>query len=89
MKHPHTSIIMIKHSFTPKMCHNNFDNRLTNKNLMSKNVFELGFCIGKGDNPNIFNFRICQICQLYSNVWTPGKLFLQFGVGFMTFLMKF
>ena len=44
---------MIKHSFSPKMCRKNFDNRLTNKNLMSKNVFEQGFCIGKGDNPNI------------------------------------
>ena len=22
---------------------------------MSKKVFESGFCIGKGDNPNIFN----------------------------------
>ena len=33
----------------------------------------------------IFTFRFWQICQLYSNVWTPGKLFLQFGVGFMNF----
>ena len=33
-------LIMIKHSFSPKMCRKNFDNRSTNKNLMSKNVFE-------------------------------------------------
>ena len=52
---------------------------------MSKNVFEKGFCIGKGDNPTIFNFRLWQICHIYSNVWIPGKLFLQFGVGFMNF----
>ena len=44
-----------------------------------------GFCIGKGDNPNSFNFRFWQIRRLYSNVWTPGKHFLQFGVGFMNF----
>ena len=31
---------MIKHSFSPKIYRNNFDNRLTNENLMSKNVFE-------------------------------------------------
>ena len=60
VKHPHKSIIMIKYSFSPKMCRTNFDNRLTNKNVMSKNVFEQGFCIGKGDNPNIFNFRFWQ-----------------------------
>ena len=41
---------MIKHSFSPKMCRKNFENRFTNKKLMSKNVFEMGFCIGKGDN---------------------------------------
>ena len=76
---------MIKRSFNPKMCRKNFENRFTNKNLMSKNVFELGFCITKGDNPKIFNFRFWQICQFYSNVWTPGELFLQFGVGFMNF----
>ena len=67
------------------MCRKKFENRFTNKNLTSKNDFELGFCIGKGDNPNICNFRFLQICQLYSNVWTPTKLFLQFGVGFMNF----
>ena len=76
---------MNEHSFSPKMCRKNFDNRLTNKNLMSKNVFELGFCIGKGDNPDIFIFIIWQLCQLYWNGWTPGKLFLQFGVGLMIF----
>ena len=27
---------MIKHSFSPKMCRKNFENRFTNKNLMSK-----------------------------------------------------
>ena len=31
---------MIKHSFSRKMRRKNFDNRLTNKNLMSENVFE-------------------------------------------------
>ena len=36
---------MIKHSFSPKMCCKNFDNRLTNKNSMSKNVFEQGLCM--------------------------------------------
>ena len=76
---------MIKQSFSPKMCRKNFENRFTNKNFMSKNVLNRAFCIGKGDNPKIFNFRFWQICQLYSNVWTPGKLFLQFGVGFMNF----
>ena len=48
---------------------------------MPKNVFEQGFCIGKGDNLKTFNFGFWQICQLYLTVWTPGKLFLQFGVG--------
>ena len=76
---------MIKHSFSPKMCHKNLENRFKNKDLMSKNVFELGFCIGKGDNPKIFNFRFLQICQLYLNVWTPGEFFLLSGVGFMNF----
>ena len=33
---------------------------------MSKNVFEYGFCMGKGDNPKIFNYRFWQICQFYS-----------------------
>ena len=33
-------LIMIKHSISPKMCRKNFENRFTNKNLMSKNVFE-------------------------------------------------
>ena len=50
------------------------ENRFTNKNLMSKNVFQQGFCIGKGDNPKIFKFKFWQICQLYSNVGAPGKL---------------
>ena len=36
------------------MCRKNFENRFTNKNLMSKNAFEKGFCIGKGDNPKKF-----------------------------------
>ena len=43
------------------MCRRNFENRFTNKNLMSENAFELGFCIGKGDNPKTFNFRFWQI----------------------------
>ena len=43
------------------------------------------FLIGKGGNPKIFNFGFWQIRRLYSNVWIPGKLFLQFGVGFMNF----
>ena len=33
-------LIMIKHSFCPKMRRKNFENRFTNKNLMSKNAFE-------------------------------------------------
>ena len=78
-------LIMTKHSFSPKMHRKNFENRFTNKNLMSKNVFEYGLCIGKGDNPKIFNFIFWQNCQFYSNVWTPGKLFLQFGVGLRIF----
>ena len=61
-------LIMIKHSFSPKMWRKNFENRFTNKNLMSKKFFEEGFCIGKGDNPKIFNVRFWQICQLYSNI---------------------
>ena len=36
--------------------------------------------MSKGDNPKIFNFRFWQVCQIYSNVWTSGKLFLQFLV---------
>ena len=51
--------------------------------------FEQGFCIGKGDNPKILNFRVWQICQFYSNVWTSGKFFLQFGVVFMNFWENF
>ena len=44
MKHPHTYkyyLIMIKHSFSPKMsrCRKKNENRFTNKKLMSKNVF--------------------------------------------------
>ena len=31
---------MIKHSFSPKMCHKHFENWFTNKNLISKNIFE-------------------------------------------------
>ena len=31
---------MIKNFFSPKMCRKNFENRFTNKNLMSKNAFE-------------------------------------------------
>ena len=50
-----------KHSFSPKMCRKHFENRFSNKNLMSKNVFEKGFCIGKGDDPKIFNFGFWQI----------------------------
>ena len=42
----------------------------------------------KGDNPNIVNFRVWQICQLYSNVWTSGKLFLQFGVVFFDKILE-
>ena len=30
------TLIMIKHFFSPKMCCKNFENRFTNKNLMSK-----------------------------------------------------
>ena len=37
----------------------------------------------KGDNQKTFNFGFWQICRLYSNIWTPGKLFLQFGVDFI------
>ena len=29
---------MIKHFFSPQMCHKKIENRLTNKNVMSKNV---------------------------------------------------
>ena len=64
------------------MCRKNFENQFTNKRLTSKNVFELGFCLGKGDNPKIFYFEFWQVCRLYLNVWTPGELFLLFGVGF-------
>ena len=38
-----------------------FENRFTNKNLMLKNVFEYGFCLGKEDNPKILYFRFWQI----------------------------
>ena len=38
MNHPHTNIILS--SFSSKMCRKTFENRFTNKNLMSKNVFE-------------------------------------------------
>ena len=53
--------------------------------LLNRDLFHYNN-VGKGDNPKIFNFRFWQICQLYSNVWTPGKLFLQFDVGSMNFL---
>ena len=33
-------LIIIQYFFRPKMCHKNFENRLTNRNLTSKNVFE-------------------------------------------------
>ena len=36
-------LIMDKHYFSPKMCHKKFENRFTNKNLTSKNVFEKRF----------------------------------------------
>ena len=35
--------------------------------------------------PKIFNFGFWQICQFYSNIWTPGMLFLLFGVGCLHF----
>ena len=47
VNHPHTNIIMIKHSFSPKMCRKNFENRFTNKTLTSKNVFEQGLLHGE------------------------------------------
>ena len=34
---------MIKHSFSPKMCRKNFENRFTNKDLMSKIVLNRDF----------------------------------------------
>ena len=33
-------LIMIKDSFSPKKCRKKYENLFTNKNLMSKNVFE-------------------------------------------------
>ena len=33
-------LIMIKNSFSPKMCRKKFENRFTNKNLVSINVLE-------------------------------------------------
>ena len=68
------------------MCCKIFENRFTNKNLTSKNDFELGFCIGKGDNLNIFNFIDSD--KFVNIIQTFGPLvifFLQFGVGFMNF----
>ena len=87
MRHPHTNIILSLFSIplVLKCAAKKIENRFTNKNLTSKNVFELGFCIGKGDDPKIFNFEFWQICRLHSNVWTPGKLFLLFSVGFLHF----
>ena len=87
MKHPHTSIILSRLSIplVLKCAAKTLKIGLQKKNLMSKNAFEQGFCIGNGDNPKTFNFRFWHICQLYANVWTPGKLFLQFGVGSMKF----
>ena len=41
------------------------------KNIMSKNVFEQEFGIGKGDNPKLFNFGFWQICQLYNQIFGP------------------
>ena len=55
------------------MCRRKFENRLTNEDLTPKNVLNRGFCIDKGDNPNIFNFGFLQICRLYSNIWVPAK----------------
>ena len=45
MKHHHTNIIL---SFCPKVCHKNFENRFTNKQLTSQNiVLNRDFCMGK------------------------------------------
>ena len=44
------------------------ENRVTNKNLTSKNVFEKGFCIGKGDNPNIFNWILVNVATLFKRL---------------------
>ena len=38
---------MIQHSFSPKICRKSFENRFTNKNLISKNGFELEFLHGE------------------------------------------
>ena len=46
MNHPHTNI-MIKHSFSPKMCRKNFENRFTNKNLMPKMVLNRDFALAR------------------------------------------
>ena len=67
MRHFHTDIILSLFSI-PKMCRKHFENRFTNKNLASKNVFEYRFCIGKGDNPNILNFGFWQICRLFKHL---------------------
>ena len=47
VNHPHTNIILSFISFSPKMCHKNFENRFTNKHLTSKNVFEYRFLHGE------------------------------------------
>ena len=40
-------LIMIAHSFSPKMCCKKFENRFTNENLTSKNVLNRDFCMEK------------------------------------------
>ena len=38
---------MIKHSFSPKMCRKNFENRFTSKNLMSKMLLNRDFALAR------------------------------------------
>ena len=44
----------ILHSKSLKMCHKNFENRLTNMNYKPKNDIDLVFCMYKGSNPKVF-----------------------------------
>ena len=68
------------------MCCKNFENGLQIKIKHPKMFLNRDFALAREIiKKKIFNFGFWQICQLYLNIWTPGKLFLLFGVGFMHF----
>ena len=67
------------------MCRKMFENRFTNKNSMSKMFLNRDFAKAREVNLKFLTLDSGKFCRLYSNVWTPGKLSLQFRVGFLNF----